>query len=88
MAPLIRRNDPAAHREYASGCRQDTDPAVRQHYKAGAEDETATSTAVPPLDGGPCDHESEATHAATIARELTGTAETSQWGLADSQRES
>lgn len=58
-------------RNYASGCRQDTDPAVRPStVSAGAEIAAATASEVPPLKGGPGDHDSEATHGFHDSRQV------------------
>lgn len=55
--------------DLCEGCRRDTDPAVRQRPAPTRAEEPAavTASAVPPLDGGPDDHASEATHAVTVA---------------------
>src|SRR5215208_5033311 len=58
-------------RNYASGCRQDTDPAVRPStVPAGAEIAAVTASEVPPLEDGPGDHDSEATHGFHDSRQV------------------
>jgi hypothetical protein len=70
MTPLIRQDDPAAQewiREVAAG--GTLIPAVRLALTpTGAGIEAAiTAASAPPLSGGPDNHDSEATHAFTIA---------------------
>src|SRR5207248_4457565 len=64
---------PAA-KEHASGCRQDTDPAVRPGTDPirGRQRGRSYGNAVPPLSGGPGEHGSEAAHAFTIAASVGG----------------